>query len=141
MTVAIVAMITLSSCGKDKEEPTGVWEKMQWEQVSYTTVKYDGASYYKVPKEGGTYTFRCMNYPGFWLSNVLVVDLGDGSNKKTYYYPQEDDPKKLECAAAKVIVADQQVTITIAPLSECSSRIISLSVTAGNIFDDFSFIQ
>jgi len=138
LIVAIVAMF-ITSC--EKESFDGAWEKMKWEKVSYSTEKYQGHTYYKVPKEGGTYTFKCTNYPGFWLCNVLVVYPGYGTNKETYYYPQEDDYHKLECDAATVNVENQSVTITIAPLSENSLRIIYLEVTGGDIFDDFSFVQ
>lgn len=139
MMIAITFMIAFTSC--EKEALDGDWEKMKWEKVSYTTERYQGCNYYKVPKEGGTYTFKCKNYPGFWLCNVLVVDLGYGSNSETYYLPNDDNPHKLECEVATVNVENQAVTISIAPQSENSLRIINLQVTGGDIFDDINFIQ
>ncbi len=141
--VAIMAMVSLFSCEKEAngEEPIGGWEKMKWEKVSYTTENFQGATYYKVPKEGGTYTFKCTNYPAFIINGVMVVDLGYGTNNQTYYFPQEDDPHKLECEAVTVNVENQVVTVTIAPQSENPSRIITLTVTYGSVSGSFSFIQ
>lgn len=141
--VAIMALISLSSCEKDalSREPEGAWEKMKWEKVSYTTENYQGTTYYKVPKEGGTYTFKCTNYPAFIINVVMVDDLGSGTNNQTYYFPQEDDPHKLECEAVTVNVENQVVTVTIAPQSENSSRRITLTVTYCSVSGSFSFIQ
>jgi len=136
--VAIVAVLSLSSC--EKEALDGDWEKMKWEKTSYTTEKYEGHTYYRVPKEGGTFTFKCKNYSAFWLCNLLEVVPGYGTNKETYYLANEADPHKLECGVATVHVENATVTITIAP-TDSSLRTIHLSVTAGDIFDDFSFIQ
>jgi len=137
--IALMAMITFTSC--EKEALDGDWESMKWEKTSYPTEKYQKGTYYTVPKEGGTYTFKCKNYAGLWLCNVLEVVAGYGTNKETYYSPEDDNPKKLDCEVAKVSVEKNVVTITIAPVSEHTSRKIYLNVTAGDIFYDFRFLQ
>lgn len=134
MLVAIMAMSTFSSC--DIEEPDGKWDEMKWEKTSYEKEGYC----IKVPKEGGTFTFKCKNYSHFWLNNIKETIPGYGIDKITNYYPDEKRYKKMECEVATVSVEENTLTITIAP-SECSYRLIDLTVTAGDIFDVIKFVQ
>ena len=66
ITALFISIFTIS-CASD--EPIGQWESMKW--------KYEGVSLltkvkkvFTVPKEGGTYHFKCRNYDRFWLCSV-----------------------------------------------------------------------
>lgn len=139
----LFAMLTICSCDV-WTDPDGKWEKMKWEKTNYPTVKVGNTEYINVPVEGGTYTFRCTNYPGFWLSDMWF-EL-DGT--QWYWYDeQQDDPDHqrdfehyikvwIDVEAKK----DGVLEVVFQP-NTGSERKVGVCVTAGDIFHTFQFIQ
>ena len=121
----VVAIAGLASCTKDA--PEGEWSKMKWKAPN-GLVKEN--STYIIPAEGGEYTFECTNYSRVWLS--AIHDRGE-----IVYpvYPQLDDDDFVNCDRNHVI-------INFEPLEQdIDSRVLSVGVTAGDIFDSLSFMQ
>lgn len=56
-------------CAKD-----GDWDPMKWANTNYKMSKHNGQHTYVVPQEGGTLTFCCKNYQGFWLTDMRYYD-------------------------------------------------------------------
>lgn len=112
----------LSSC----EQEDGDWEPMKWD----TKVKSSIA----VPIEGGTYVFRCTNYHFFGLQ-VL------NENGKYIRPEQDEDFTRLNGEWCTAEVADGVLTVTISPNTEAKKRTAAVGVSAGDVFDGFTFEQ
>lgn len=138
LILLMAVMTCLVSCKGD--EPVGKWDKMKWKLPDGLTRE---KSAYIVPASGGTFTFTCKNYGAPWLSSIT-----DGTE---YLYPvflqdgaeeTEPDFHSFKCEWFEVKCVEADVNITFAPLdSSTESRQMSVTVTAGDIFDTFTFIQ
>ncbi len=131
LLLAVLAATSLvSSC----DEPDGRWDKMKW--IDHSGLNQENGTYL-VPADGGEYTFECKNYKAPWLSSIGV--------NGEYVYPNLASMDEFhsftgEWFSVKCDGAD--VVISIDPLDESTAtRNLSLTVTAGDIFDSFSFTQ
>ena len=125
LSLVMCSSLFLSSC----EQQDGDWEPMKWE----TSVKVE-SSRVAVPVEGGTYVFRCTNYPFFWL-DVL------NENGK-YIYPEQDgDFGRLVGEGSIATVANSVLTVTINPNADAKERTVTVGATAGDTFSGFTFEQ
>ena len=137
LAFAILAAFSLASCSSDIfDDPDGKWDSMKWSKTDYKVVKEDGTNYYYVPKEGIVYSFTCKNYSP-WLSDVKVIT----NDKIESIYPN-DDPFSLDYESIHVKAEDRTVTVSFDP-SENDRQLhrYMLTVTAGDVFDNFCFIQ
>ena len=126
IVLLLVVMAVAASCSID--EPDGLWEKMKWNDLSGLT-KEDGV--YIVPATGGIYTFECKNYQP-WIDHC---DSGSDDvvvSSFTHVYNEWFD----------VSVDGKNVIVTFQPLKDLTeTRQLTVSVTAGDIFDYFRFQQ
>ena len=121
--------ILLMGCGDD---PDGKWAKMKWNVPSGLT-KTEGI--YMIPASGGTFVFTCKNYKP-WIAGIADNNNGLG-------YPIDiSEMHNFEGTWFGVICNQYDVTIRFDPLSaEEDSRELKVMLTAGDIFDHFTFRQ
>lgn len=125
LLMAFVAMAGLAACSDDD----GDWDQMKW--IADTAMGKDHTI--SVPMEGGTYQFTCANYPSFWFSGFRV----DGK-------PVDYDYEDIWHLRGEWITADVEnnvLTVTVLPNTAENSRTAKIGVTAGDIFDGFTFHQ
>lgn len=142
LLLLLTMFLAVVTTGCEFSDPDGRWTPMKWAKNNYQKEKNDdGMMYYIVPKEGGTFTFRCNNYPNFWLSPCTFSEYGYGKTDEVTAYPDSaDDPKHLSCEWCDVSVVDNALTIVFQE-GQHSSRMAKIEVTAGDIFDAFNFRQ
>ena len=123
----LVLLVGVASCGKD--EPDGMWEKMKWEEPSGLTKGGDGI--YLVPASGGTFKFTCKNYQP-WIAQISDY----------YELTSAQDVSSYQGSWYSVNCVKSEVTFTFRPLTdEDDTRELMVTLTAGDIFDYFKFIQ
>ena len=115
----------------------GDWTPMEWSHLKYETVKVDGRSYFFVPVEGGSYGFRCKNYKPWLSDHVFEVN---GEVLHSYLEYKEPDWHHYENEWCRVEVVNDSVKVDFQP-NDGGVRKARIGVTAGDIFDDFKFIQ
>jgi len=129
--MTLLATATFTGCDDDD----GDWDEMVW-SVDVKTIK-DG--FIKVPNSGGTYSFACKNYSGFWLSGITETT---GTQKSLYSSDDESNTAhSITSSWATVSVEGNTLTVKIEPNESEQSRCLDVEVTAGDIFDNFVFIQ
>ena len=122
----LVLLAVVASCSK--EEPDGKWDKMKWNDLSGLT-KVDGV--YIVPAQGGTYTFECKNYTP-WIDHCDYGYYDMAVHTSTHVYGEWFE----------VTIDGKKVIVTFQPLEdEAETRQLTVTVTAGDIFDTFRFEQ
>lgn len=136
---AATACLALAACEPLTEPLDGDWEAMKWSHPKYKTVMMDGYSYYFVPADGGSYSFRCKNYKPWLTDHIFEVNgeirhsyMDVDHNERIWNYYQND--------WCRVDVADDSVKIQFAP-NTGNVRKAVIGVTAGDIFDCFEFLQ
>ena len=108
----------------------GDWEPMKWE--SNTSIKNNNHTI-EVSKSGNTYIFTCKNYTSFWIyalnenGKELPINPEDGKMIKEEWY--------------SIDIEKNILTVIILPNHNNSNRYLSIGLTAGDIFDSFSFKQ
>lgn len=120
--------LILVGCG---DEPDGKWAKMKWKVPSDLT-KTEGI--FMVPASGGTFVFTCKNYKP-WICGII-------DNNGLDYPIDITDVHNCEGAWFAVNCNQNDVTFSFDPLSaEEDSRGLQVTLTAGDIFDYFTFRQ
>ena len=127
LLLLLVLLVGVTACSSD--EPDGKWAKMKWENVD-NLEKVNGV--FVIPEGGGSFTFECKNNNP-WLADVIIngehQDMGE--NWKEY---------KNDWLEVKVI--DKKVIFTFDKIGDSmTARRVEIVVTAGDIFDHFSFQQ
>lgn len=111
----LIISILLFSC-KDKD---GDWDPMIWNNKNNI----------EVPQVGKSYIFMCYNYESFWVYAINgtenIIDNG-----------QKYADNRLSIRIEKNIM-----TVTVFPNERHQIRIISIGVSAGDIFDSFLLKQ
>lgn len=125
LLMAFLSVAGLTACTEEEE----TWEPMKWN----TEVKMEKKHTISVPAEGGTYQFTCTNYSSFWLSNVCE----DGEYVKPGFYDAERLVGKWSCTEVK----ENVMTVVISPNETGNQRSAVINITAGDIFDKFTFNQ
>lgn len=135
ITVAMTAVITLTSCNSDEYD--GDWDDMIW-KTGVKATEQDGT--YLVAATGGELTFSCKNYQNPWISEALYA--------REYYNPDVQDDEhhtinrqKLSLDWFKAEITGNLLKVTFAPNQATTERPIKLYVTAGDIFYSFTFKQ
>lgn len=127
LLLLLVLLVGVTACGSD--EPDGKWAKMKWENV-VNLQKVNGV--FVIPEGGGSFTFECKNYNP-WLADVIIngVHQDMGENWKEY---------KNDWLEVKAV--DKKIIFTFDKIGESmTTRRVEIVVTAGDIFDYFSFQQ
>ncbi len=135
MKKAILAMtlamaFILGACSDDD----GDWTPMKWK----TSVVKEKDGKITVPTQGGNYVFICTNYNKPWMSSLKEIIEG----KETYYRPHNDN--SFYSIISPWLTAqwkDNILTVTVKPNETGKEREMKVEVTAGDIFDTFTFKQ
>ena len=130
----MLAAFFLASCSSDRLD--GDWDPMKWSKTDYKIINEDGTKYYYVPQKGRTFSFTCKNYRP-WISGMSITT--DGSIQ--HLYPSDDDWHMLEYDQIHVEVENNIVTIGFSPNSDNHLHRYELTLTAGDVFHTFRFIQ
>ena len=127
---AMLAAFSLASCSSD--DPDGKWDSMAWE-AEVSVQKTDGV--YAVPANGTEFTFSCQNYSSPWIENAV-------SNGKNYYPPREaNDYHTISADWFKAEMSGNKLTVVFEANETAAARPLQLTVTAGDIFYTFKFMQ
>ena len=136
LIITALTVATFTSCDDEVngKEVDGKWDPMKWK----TEVNMGKEHQVQVPAKGGTYTFTCTNYFP-WLADLEI-------NGK-FIHPEEIDDDvitnyhRINYDWFSAEASGQELTVTIAPNTASETRSGRLCVTAGDIFDYFTFTQ
>ena len=127
---AMLAAFSIASCSSD--DPDGKWNPMIWE-AEVPVQMTDGV--YTVPANGTEFTFSCQNYSSPWMENAA-------SNGKNYYPPREaNDYHTISADWFKAEISGNKLTVVFEANETAEERPLQLTVTAGDIFYTFKFMQ
>ena len=130
LAFAVLAAFSITSCSSD--EPDGKWDSMVWEAEGRVQMT-DGV--YAVPANGMEFTFSCQNYQFPWMENAA-------SNGKYYYPPREaNDYHTITTGWFKAEISGNKLTVVFEANVTAEERLLQLTVTAGDIFYTFKFMQ
>lgn len=121
--IAFLAVAGLTACSNED----GDWESMKWK----TDVKMEKGHSISVPVKGGSYLFTCRNYGCIWFSDLQ--ENGD--------YIVLDDFYQIRGKWVTADVDNNVLTVTISPNDSGKQRTVLIGVSAGDIFDSFTFNQ
>ena len=124
VTIAFFFMVGLTACSNED----GDWDPMDWKN----DVKMEKKHSISVPMEGGTYQFSCKNY-SFWFYALQEY----GANVELEY----DDVHHIHGEWVTADVENDVLTVTISPNDTGKQRAAVVGVTAGDVFDSFTFNQ
>lgn len=136
------AAATLSSCSRED----GDWDPMEW-RTGVRNVKEDGMRLVVVPQTGGTYEYTCRNYKSFWLEYVIETtekptgNLWQFNGLYNTYRHEDTNPLHISSPATEVNANDNKLSISVKPNDTGKTRYIMVTVTAGDIFDQFIYRQ
>ena len=137
LRIAFVMFVTFSlfSCSSDEpggDEPIGKWKPMVW-KAEVPVQATDGV--YNVSATGGEFIFSCQNYSLPWMGNAV-------SNGEYFSPPREEnDYHTITADWFKAEIKGNQLKVTFEDNETAKERPLELTVTAGDIFHTFKFIQ
>ena len=126
----MLSAVFLASCSSD--DPEGKWDPMIWK----TEVPVQATNgVYTVSATGSEITFVCRNYSSPWIENA--VSAGE------YHYPprEANDYHTITADWFKAEIKGNQLKVTFEDNETAKERPLELTVTAGDIFHTFKFIQ
>jgi hypothetical protein len=128
--IAFAMLATLASCSSDA--PVGKWDAMVWKAEVPVRVT-DGV--YVVAAAGAEITFACQNYSSPWIENAL----SDGG----YCFPPREagDFHHLSAEWFRAEMSGKRLTVVFEANETAEERLLTLTVTAGDIFHTFRFKQ
>lgn len=106
----------------------GDWDAMKWRAMDGRKTE---KGVYIVGAAADTLRFTCKNYRGPWLSDVLE----DGS------YLQVTDLHSIQGTHFSATVEGNKLTVVFPENTSKDAHSVTLTVTAGDIFYDFRFLQ
>lgn len=127
IAILLTTFFVISSLTSCNDEVDGRWTPMEWE----SNVDIEDAI--TVPATGGTYTVACKNYRGFWIAYHLQAE--------GKVYALSEDYGHCKGDWFSVDIEGNILTVTISPNDSGKRRVLPVDVTAGDIFDSFTFIQ
>ena len=130
LLAALISALSFTSCSDDD----GDWTPMKW-QTSVIKEK-DGSI--TVPSQGGSYIFVCTNYNSPWTCSVAEYVNGTMEYAEHIY---DDNWKGFITPYLDAEWQDNILTVTVSPNTTGKERTMMVEVTAGDIFDDFTFKQ
>lgn len=128
--VMTVAVLSFYSCSSD--DPDGKWDSMIW-KAEVPVQATDGV--YAVSETGTEFTFSCKNYSAPWIDNAV----SDGE----YYYPprEANDYHTITTDWFKAETSGNTLKVVFEANETAKERPLQLTVTAGDIFYTFKFLQ
>jgi len=126
--VMTVAVLSFNSC--DKKD--GDWDSMNWKADLPVQIT-DGV--YNVKAAGDEFSFSCKNYSSPWIENAM----SDGE----YYYPprEANDYHTITTGWFKAEISGNKLRVVFKANETAKERPLQVTVTAGDIFYRFNFIQ
>jgi len=125
----ILCTILLSLVACSKESKDGEWDPMIWK--AETTVSQTSDGIYHVSDHGETLVFTCRNYSRPWISNALI----------DREYLDTDDFHTMTTSWLKIRMTDNKLTVVFEANTTADEKTLQLTVTAGDIFKTFRFLQ
>lgn len=132
LILLLVVLVGATSCGKD--EPDGKWENMKW-KIPSGVIQLDSNSFI-VPTSGGSFTFVCENYEP-WIATITERE----GYTSVEYVVQKQNSHYFEEKWGSVKCEKKNVTITFTPIDEDDVRELEVTLTAGDLFHTFVFLQ
>lgn len=132
LLITFASAFVLISCS-DKEDLIGDWAPMEWEaeQLLYTYLD-NGA--YAISGKGDTVSFVCSNYDGIWFDGFTI-------NKLPIVPEFENEGHtRMKCPWFSASLDGNKLTVIFAT-DTVSTRQMEITVTAGDIFYYFDFMQ
>lgn len=126
--VMAVAVLSFNSCGDD---PDGKWSPMIWkaEMPAETT---DGV--YTASADGAEFSFSCENYSSPWI--------GEAWFNGEFFPPLEANGyRTVSTSWAKAEISGNKLKVVFEANETTERRQFYLTVTAGDIFYTFRFMQ
>ena len=121
----LASVMSLTSC--DVSDPDGLADPMKWSTVPSGLKNGE----LNVDAEGGSCLFVCKNYKHYWIASVkeegVFKEITSGEEFKGDWY--------------LIKVEDHQLKVIINRNETGASRSFMVSVEAGNVFDEFKFVQ
>lgn len=143
-----IALMALCNTSCSNESLDGDWDPMEWQKVTTEKVKVNGVNCYHIPIQGGTYQFKCKNYNGFWINHVRILGTPSWTeaNAGDYIFPEMTDGKlsdnqNISAEGLKVSIEGSTMNVTFDENQGVLKKYVEVSVTAGDIFDTFRFVQ
>jgi hypothetical protein len=118
--LVLFSTIALFSC----ESKDGDWEKMKWNPQVEKSIN--------VPESGETYTFKSINYNSFWID--AIVENGKNINIESGLHTFTGEWFTIN-------IKENTMIINVSTNNTVANRTLEIEVTAGDIFDSFSFKQ
>ena len=128
---AIVCVMLFAACSVT--EPDGDWDAMKWRAMDGRKTE---KGVYIVGVAADTLRFTCKNYRGPWISDARE----DGVD----YYPKGgngNDIHHLQGRHFSATVEGNKLTVVFPENTSKDAHSVTLTVTAGDIFYDFRFLQ
>lgn len=123
----LLCLAGLMACDND-----GDWDPMKW-KTEVKMKKVDGYNTISVPAEGGTYRFKCTNYPNLWFCD-LKEDEGDIISSTM-------DVHQIHGEWATVGIDGVELTVSVSPNDGQKPRTAIVVVNTGDIWCHFKFNQ
>jgi len=137
---AIVAVVAIAFSSCDEED--GLQDPMKWRTEVKFAKDARGQDYVSVPKEGGIYVFKCLNYDSFWVECIIQIENGTPIYYSAIYNDAPVTDITSPWASAKPFhVEDGVLTIIALPNTDGKERDFKVQVQAGNAGYEFSFHQ
>ncbi len=132
----VIGALSFGFCSCSDDD--GDWDPMKWK----TSVQTGKDGVIAVESDGGTFEFQCKNYSP-WMSSVKIQETGKAEQT---FYPSDDGryaDQNLYIDATGVWARCQGNTlkVTISPSTSQNVRTLTVNVTAGDVFDSFTFRQ
>lgn len=127
IAILLTTLFVITSLTACDDEIDGRWTPMEWE----SNVNIEDAV--TVPATGGTYTVACKNYSGFWIAYHLEAEGKVYALSENYGHCKGD--------WFSVNIEGNVMTVTVSPNDSGKRRVLQVDVTAGDIFDSFTFVQ
>lgn len=143
--LSLMSLLMASSCDITHTEPDGLWTPMKWNNKNKDIKHSDTEHAYLVPAEGAECMFVCSNYKSPWISDITFQ-----TDSTTEIWREMNNMEEMEdydfwhigenewCS---VRIAHDTLNVLFSANEGTSSRLVSLSVTAGDIFHSFRFKQ
>ena len=127
--LTMLAVFSLASCSDD---PDGKWESMVWKaEVPVQTIN----GVYNVSATGNEFPFSCQNYSSPWIENAV-------SNGVYYYPPREaNDYHTITADWFRAEISGNKLKVVFEANETPEERPLQLTITAGDIFHTFKFMQ
>ena len=124
-----VAVLSFNSCSDD---PSGKWDSMVWKAEG--PVQTTGGVY-AAATDGAVFSFACENYSSPWIENAV--------SEGEYYFPprEANDYHTISTGWFKAEISGNKLNVVFEANETAEERPLHLTVTAGDIFYTFKFVQ